>query len=126
MKYSFFIVAAIILLITGSCKKDGAGSAETFSIATGSEVTFEPMTITYTVTQTGTSTLSEIVYGSENGSVTVSNPTFPWVVSFSASTDKNIWISASGSITNGSVDIKAEGDGATSHFEMENCYVHNH
>ncbi len=122
MKKHFLLFAAFLLLLLSSCKKD---KPETFSIATGSEVTFEPMTITYTVTQTGTSTLSEIVYGSENGNVTVSNPTFPWVVSFTASSGKNIFISATGNITNGSVLIRAEGDGATSHFELENSYVHN-
>jgi hypothetical protein len=122
MKNIIFPIAAIILLLLNSCQKD---KAETFSIATGSEITFEPMTITYTVTQNGTATLTDIIYGSENGNVTVSNPTFPWVVSFSASSGKNIFISATGSITNGSVNIKAEGDGSTSHFEMENCYVHN-
>lgn len=123
MKKYLLVIAALTFVFLFSCKKD---IPESFNISTESIYTFEPCAVTYTVTQTGEASFTQITYYTNDGAVTVNSPTIPFTVSLNIEAGKYVSIAAGGTVTNGTVNINATGSGASSNFEVQNGYVHTH
>ncbi|MEI7725540.1 MAG: hypothetical protein WCK09_10580 [Bacteroidota bacterium] len=111
----FNLFVALLLVSLVDCKKKV--SPITCNLVAASNQPSVPMNITYTAVRTGDGVISSLTYVSETGTVTVTNPNLPWTITVPISAGINVTMSASGTATNGSLNISYDGTsgGSTIH-----------
>ncbi len=70
------------------------------------------MNILYTATQTGDGAIASLSYTTISGTVTIENPQLPWTIIVPVLTSTKVSISATGTTTNGSLQITYDGSGS--------------
>lgn len=120
IKNSVMLLFLVALTITG-CKKETKETVTCNLQANPDSITVG-MTVVYTATATGDGTMSALSYATSSGMVTVTNPALPWTVTIAVPSNTKITMTASGTVTNGSLDIdyKGSGEGHNTHAS-DNC-----
>jgi len=112
----FFLLA----LAFSACKKEK--EQITCNLMATPDSTRASMTVVYTATQTGDGTISSLSYATSSGMVTVNSPSLPWTLTVQAPPNTKITMTATGTVTNGSItiDYLGTGGGYTIHAS-DNC-----
>jgi hypothetical protein len=115
------LALVLIALALFSCKKETKETV-TCSLAANPDTITVAMTVVYTATRTGDGTMSSLSYATSSGMVTVNNPVLPWTITVQVPANTKITMTASGTVTNGSlgIDYLGNGDGHTTHAS-DNC-----
>ena len=111
----------LFALAVAGCKKETKETVTCSLLANPDTITVG-MTVVYTATATGDGTMSALSYATSSGMVTVNNPTLPWTLTILVPSNTKITMTATGTVTNGSLDIdyKGTGEGHTTHAS-DNC-----
>lgn len=117
---SALMVFLLALAIAG-CKKETKETI-TCNLQATPDSTIVGMNVVYRATQTGDGTMSSLSYATSSGMVTVNNPSLPWTLTIQVPSNTKITMTATGTVTNGSLDIDyaGSGDGHTTHAS-DNC-----
>ncbi len=102
-------ILVIILCCYTSCKKDD-DSTKTCNLSTSVSAP-AAMQIVYTASHTGDGSISTLTYTDRDGSKTISNPSLPWTQSITATEGMNVSISATGTVSDGSLTVALGGSG---------------
>jgi len=101
------LLLALSFSIFTACKKNA--SELTCTLYTTPTQPPVNMTVTYTATATGDGSMASLTYATMSGNITIHNPQLPWSITVTALTSTNVSISATGTATNGSLEIKYDG-----------------
>lgn len=115
------LMIILIALAMAGCKKETKETV-TCSLLANPDTVSVGMTVVYSATRTGDGTMSSLSYATSSGMVTIPNPALPWTITIQVPANTKITMTASGTVTNGSLDIdyKGTGDGHNTHAS-DNC-----
>ena len=123
--FSIAILSLMIVLLT-NCDSTESSGPESFNLAVTPTEANMDYSVEYKAEKTGDGQLSQIVYNTNDGQVTVDNPSLPWTVTVNIVQGTNISLEASGTASNGSVTITAKAehnsDGATASFTLTDYF----
>ena len=108
-KSNSLLFISLLLFVLCGCKKDQ--ETTTCNLATAVNRPALGMNVTYTASATGDGTLATLSYVCSGGLITVSNPTLPWTATVYVAADTDVKITASGTVTNGSLKVGYAGSG---------------
>ncbi len=104
--FSILLGFSLLILVLFSCKKD---KESTCSLATAVNRPAVGMNVTYVATATGDGVISTLSYVDGSGVVTVDNPALPWTATVSVPANADVRITATGTVTNGSLKVEYAG-----------------
>ena len=98
----------LFLAIAGCDSGSNSDDARSCSLKVGPETLSAASAVEYEATHTGEGRVTSLTYRAGDQTQTVTNPTLPWSTTVNAAPDDVISMEASGSVEDGSIEIRME------------------
>ncbi len=127
-KLTILLLLALPLFISSCDKNDDVASSNTEQINLNIDKTKLPgnLSITYKAEGTGDGKMTQLKYLDDKGvQQTVSSPSLPWTKTFSMAADSSVSMSATGTLSKGSLTITVNGTAQGTTFNLSDSQTRN-
>ena len=124
MKKNATLLILVLALLLSSCDKSddttSPNNTQQVNLTISNTQLPSNLSVTYKAVSTGDGKITQLTYLDDKGvTQTVSNPTLPWSMTLSMTSNDYVSMTAAGTISKGSLTITVDGIGTGSTFNLE-------